>query len=179
MPNIVNEMLSHEFEKDFRDAGSCLVLGFTKLTVEQAEDLRNRFRDAGIRYKVVKNRLAVRALRTALDVDMSDVFRGKCGVVFAPEERAISAAKIVREAMRQHRKAPPVTVVGGLIEGEPITGAAAGMIADMPDRDTVRAQLACAISGPARGLAIVVQGLASGLARCIQSKVDKEGEEGG
>ena len=177
MPNIVNDMLYQELEQDFREMGSCLVLQFDGLTVAQDEGLRQQLREAGVAYKVVKNRLAKRALRSAVDVDLSEAFSGKCGVVFAPEELAISAAKVVREAMRAHKKkTPPVRVVGGVIEGEGIAGAMAASIADMPDRDTVRTQIVTAISGPARSLATVVQAVAAGLTRCVQAKIDKQAE---
>ena len=174
MPNIVNDMIYQELEQDFRSMGSCIVLQFDRLTVAQDEGLRQQLRAAGVQYKVVKNRLAMRALRAAVEVDLSAAFKGKCGVVFAPDEQAISAAKVVREAMKVHKKDPPVRVVGGVIEGEGITGAMAEAIADMPDRTTVNTQIVTAISGPARGLATVVNALAAGLARCIQAKIDKE-----
>ena len=75
--------------------------------------------------------------------------------------------------MKSHKKNPPVVVTGGIIEGEALTGAAAAGIADMPDRDTVNAQLATAISGPARSLASIIQAVAGGMARCIQAKIDQ------
>ncbi len=173
MPNIVNQILRKGLEQEFRDAGSCLVLSFDRLTVEQASELRDQFREAGINYQVVKSRLARQAMQVAYDLDMSEAFRGKCGVVFAPEERAISAAKLVREATKK-QKTPTVVVTGGVIEGEAVLGEAARMIADMPDRDTVRGQLATAVSGPARGLATVVAAIAAGMARCVQARIDKD-----
>ena len=174
MPNIVNDILFAELERDFKEAGSCLVLEVDKLTVQQDGDLRNKLREAGVSYRVVKNRLAMQAAKQVLNVDLTSTLKGKCGVVFAPEEGAISAAKLVREAMKPLKKNATVRVIGGIIEGEAIVGDAAATIADMPDRDTVRAQLAMAIAGPARALATVVQGLNSGLARCVQAKLDKE-----
>jgi ribosomal protein L10 len=174
MPNIVNEILFRELEQDFRQMGSCIVLQFDKMTVAQDESLRKELRAAGVDYKVVKNRLATRALQHVADVDLGPAFRGKCGVVFAKEEKAISAARIVRDAMKVHRKDPPVKVVGGVIEGEAIFGAQAEFIADMPDRTTVNTQLVTALSGPARGLATVVNALAAGLARCIQARIDQQ-----
>ena len=175
MPNIVNEMIYRELEQDFREMGSCIVLQFDGLTVARDEGLRQQLREAGVAYRVVKNRLATRALKTATDLDLSTAFKGKCGVVFAPEEKAISAAKLVREVMTAHKKGPPpVRVVGGVIEGEPITGEMAAVIADMPDRNTVNTQLVTVLSGPARSLATVVNAVGAGLARCIQAKIDKE-----
>ena len=61
------------------------------------------------------------------------------------------------------------------VEGEVIAGSDAKMIADMPDKQTVRGQLAGLLSAPARGLAVSLSGLGSGLARCLQQRADGEG----
>lgn len=174
MPSLVNELLHAELERAFEGAGSCLVLSFDKLTVEDDSELRGKLRDEGLSYKVVKNRLAARVAKKVNDVDIGEALVGKCGVVFAPEERAITAAKIVRELMKPKKKDVPIHVTGGIIEGSAITGDSAARIADMPDRDTVRGMIATAAIAPARGLATVVNGVAGGLARCLQAKIDKE-----
>ena len=175
MPSLVNELLHSELEQDCKAAGSCLVLEFDGVTVSEISDLRNQFRENDLSYKVVKNRIAAKAAETVMGCDLSPALGGKCGIVFAPEERAISAAKLVREAMKPKKKNPTIKVKGGIIEGEVIAGAAAATIADMPDRDSVRAMIATAIIGPARSLATVLNAVPSGVARCIQAKSDKEG----
>ena len=47
-------------------------------------------------------------------------------------------------------------------------------LADLPDRDTVIAMLLGVISGPARGLASVINAVPSGLARVLQAHVDSQ-----
>lgn len=173
MPNIVNEILLEQLERNIKDAGSCLVLSFDRLTVAEVSDLRNQLRDSGVGYQVIKNRLAERAFKSALDLDLGPALQGKCGVLTAPAEGAIGAAKIVREAFKK-QKNPKVVVTGAVIEGEVLLDEAAFGVADMPDRNTVNAQLASAISGTARGIATVVQAIGGGLARVIQAKLDKE-----
>ena len=84
MPSQLNEILLEHYQDRFSDMGSCLVVSFDKLTVEQAVGLRSKFREAGIDYQVVKNRLAVRAFEH-LEMDMHEAFEGKCGVVVSPE----------------------------------------------------------------------------------------------
>lgn len=180
MPNIVNQILMSELQEDLKDMGSCIVLNFDKLTVALTEDIRNQLREAGVQYKVVKNRLAIKAFAD-MGLDLSAAFSGKCGVVTAEEEKAISAAKIVKDFATKARKAlkvkqPPLVVTGGVIEGEAITGPAAANIADMPDKNTVRSMLLSAINGPARGLAGCLNGLPSGLARVLQARIDKADE---
>lgn len=174
MPNLVNNYLLDELKSEFSDMGSCLVVSFDRLSVDQAQDVRNRFREAGLKLRVVKNRLALRAL-SELDLDLTEAFEGKCGVVVAPEEKAISAAKLVRESM-QALKQPPLVVTGAVIEGEVIVGPAAATVADLPDKNAVRAQLCGAILAPARALAVAVQAAGNaGLARALQARIDKEG----
>ena len=175
MPNLVNEILYQELERDLKESGSLLFLGFDKLTVQQDGDLRNKLREAGVGYRVVKNRLATRVMRDVLGLDLGKALAGKCGLVFAPEEKAISAAKIVREAMKPLKKEAPVSLLGAVIEGEAIVGDAAATIADMPDRNTVNTQLVTALSGPARALATILNAVPASLARGLQAKIDKDG----
>ena len=180
MPNIVNQFLMSQLESDLEGMGSCVVVKFDQLTVALTNDIRNKLREAGVDYRVVKNRLAIKAFANR-GLDLAPALKGKCGLILAEEEGAIAAAKIVRDfgaAARKElkTKAAPLLVTGGVIEGEAITGDSAANIADMPDKNTVRAQLLSAIQGPARGLAGCVQGVAGGLARCLQAKIDKGGE---
>ena len=161
MPNIVNEALMEEIERDVREMGSCLIVSFDKLTVAQVQDLRNQFREVGVKYRVIKNRLARKAFG-AMDLDMSEAFVGKCGIVTAPEEGALTAARIIREAHRKLKNKPAI-----------VTG---GVIADMPDKDTVRGQLVGALAAVPRGLATCLQSAGGGgLARAMQARIDKEG----
>ena len=91
MPSLVNKILLDELSAEFKDMGSCVVMSFDKLDVAQDEAVRTALREAGLRYRVVKNRLAVRAF-DSMDLDLSQAFTGKCGVIVAPEEKAIAAA---------------------------------------------------------------------------------------
>jgi large subunit ribosomal protein L10 len=176
MPNLVNEILLAELERDFKQMGSCLVVSFDKLRPQQDIEIRGKLREAGVRYKVVRNRLARKAF-AGLNLDMKPALVGKCGVAIAKKEGAIAAAKALRDYIKK-QKLPPITIVGGVIEGAVFAGAAAGTIADLPDRNTVNTQIVSAIAGPARSLATILNAVAGGLARCIQAKVDKAGGAG-
>ena len=172
MPNIVNRLTVDLFTKQVEEMGSCVVVAFNKLTVQQAQELRNRFRDEDVNLMVCKNRLA----KIALGAHGHEIPRlqGKCGVAFAPEEKAITAAKLVRDFAKEN-KGLEIGILAGVIEGEVITGDDAKAIADMPDKDTVRSMIASAISAPARGLATALNAVGGGLARCLQQRADGEG----
>jgi large subunit ribosomal protein L10 len=182
MPNLVNELLIHELEQDLENMGSCLVVGFDKFTVADAEAIRSQFRAAGMRMRVVKNRLAHHVFAKR-GVKMDGGFAGKSGIVIAPEEGAIAAAKIIGEVLRLKKKAKQptsLTITGAVIEGHAYVGAAAEAVADMPDKNTVRAQLAGAIAGVARGLATCIQAAGPGnVARALQARCDKAAGDAG
>lgn len=176
MPSLINELQVTELQTHVKSMGSCLLVNFDKLTVAQADDIRREFRNAGFKYRVVKNRLA-RVVFRDNNMDIGTSLKGMCGVVFAPEERAIEAAKLLREHYKKLKvKQSPFSVVGAVIEGEVIGRERGPNVADMADRKTVQAQLASVLSAPGRGLAVALSGLASGMARCLQAKLDKAGD---
>jgi large subunit ribosomal protein L10 len=175
MPNLVNEILLADLQREFQSMGSCVVVEFGKLLPQQDIEIRGQLRSAGVRYRVVRSRLAKKAF-AGMSLDLGAAMTGRCGVAIAQKEGAIQAAKILRDWIKKTKDAP-LQIKGGVVEGTAYVGAAAASIADLPDRDTVHTQIATAISGPARSLATLVSAVAGGLARCIQARVDKAGGE--
>jgi large subunit ribosomal protein L10 len=171
MPNLVNEILLRDLQKDFADMGSCLVVSFDAVGPKLDSQIRDAMRDAGVKYRVVRNRLAAKAF-AALNLELQPALKGKCALAIAEKEKAIGAAKALRELAKKNKDVP-LTVVGGVVEGQAYLGKDAAVIADLPDRDTVNAMIAQAVSGPARKMAMCLNAVAGGMARCIQAKIDK------
>jgi len=170
MPNVVNEILLADLQREFQNMGSCVVVEFGKLLPKQDLEIRGKLREAGVRYRVVRSRLAQKAFAD-MKLDLSGALKGRCGVAIAKKEGAIQAAKILREWIKKTKDAP-IEIKGGVVEGAAYSGALAASIADLPDRHTVNTMVVTAMSGPARSLATLVSAVAGGLARCIQAKVD-------
>jgi len=179
MPNLVNTILLDDLRREFQSMGSCVVVEFGKLKPQQDMEIRGKLRDAGIRYRVVRGRLAVKAF-AGMNLDLGAALKGRCGVAIAKKEGAIQAAKILRDWIKVTKEAP-LAIKGGVVEGVAYTGAAAATIADLPDRHTVNGMLVSAISAPARSLATIFQQVGAGMARCIQARVDQAGgsDDGG
>jgi large subunit ribosomal protein L10 len=173
MPNVVNEILLSDLQREFRSMGSCVVVEFGKLLPRHDIEIRGRLRAVGVRYRVVRGRLAKRAFAD-LNLDLGTVLKGRCGIAIAQKEGAIQAAKILREGIKKTKDAP-LRIKGGVVEGSAYSGAAADSIADLPDRNTVNTQIVTALLGPARMLATLVSAVPGGLARCVQAKLDAAG----
>ena len=131
-----------------------------------------QLREVGVRYRMVRTRLAKRAL-AKINPELGDSLQGRCAFVFAENEDAIKAAKVLREWIRKNKKTPAIAIRGGMVEGTVYAGDDAAALAELPDRETVQTQIVSVISGPARSLASVFNAVAAGLTRCIQARVDK------
>ena len=153
MPNLVNQILLADLQREFQKMGSCLVVSFDNLQPEQDIAIRGKLREVGVRYRVVRNRLASKAF-SALKLNLDPILSGKCAIAIAEKEGAITAAKVLRDYIKKSK---------------------AQSIADLPDRFTVQTMIAQAVSGPARSVATLLNAVAGGVARCIQARVDKGG----
>jgi len=174
MPNLVNKALLADLERDFKAMGSCVVVEHGAVDPKQDIEIRTQLREVGVRYHLVRTRLARRAL-ASMDVDLGDALQGRCAFALAEEEGAIKAAKLLRDWIKKTKNAP-IAIRGGIVEGTLYAGETAAALADLPDRETVNTMIVSAISGPARSLAAVTGAVAGGLARCIQARVDQGGD---
>lgn len=171
MPSVVNKILLSELEQAFESMGSCVVLDVGAVQPEQDIEIRGKLRDAGVQYRVVRSRLATKAF-AKMGLDMSVAMKGRTGIAVAEKEGAIAAAKVLQAYIKENKECP-IAIKGGVVEGEAYVGDQAGVIANLPDRDTINTKIVSAISGPARSMASIFNAVAGGMARCIQAKVDK------
>ena len=73
--------------------------------------------------------------------------------------------------MRMYKK---LEVKGGMMDNTFIAADEVQAIASLPSKEVLIAQIAGAISGVARGLAVCINGVPSGLARAIQQIADQK-----
>ena len=122
MPNQVNQILFDELQRDFQNMGSCVVVDVGPVNPKQDIEIRARLRETGVSYKVVRNRLALRAF-AGVGLDMAEAMKGRCGIAVAEEEGAIAAAKALRDWIKKNKNSP-IAIKGGVIEGATFVGAA-------------------------------------------------------
>jgi len=172
VPNLVNQMIVRELADDLRDAEGMVLVSFAGLDVKETEKLRGNLAGKGARFRMVRNRLARRVLaERGLDFAGGSALLGNTAIAYGSAEEAIGAAKVLTD--KDVKKAGKVKIQGGMLEGTVLDAAAAEALADVPDRDTLRAQLLGVISGPARALATVVNAVPAAVARVIQARADE------
>ena len=173
MPNVVKKLISEQYADTFGDAEGMVLVALAGLTVQESEGLRNHLDASGAGLFMVKNSLARRTLAERGYEFGDEVLSGNIGIAYGTAEATITAAKIFSESPL--KKEGKVELRAGVLEGNALGPADAAALADVPDKDTLRAMLVGVIQAPMRGLAASLAGLPGGLARVMQAKVDADG----
>lgn len=170
MPNAQNTEMLAKIKADLDGVSAVWVVDYRGLSVKEMEALRKAIREADASVKVYKNTLVRLALSEAELPTLDDILEGPSAFIFSGADVAASA-KAVKEFAKTSKK---LEIKGGLMEGKAVTAAEVEAIAALPSREVLLAQIAGAISGVARGLAVCVNGLPSGLARAVQAVADQK-----
>jgi large subunit ribosomal protein L10 len=152
----------------FAGAGAVVVTHYLGLTVADMNDLRGRLRKEGATLKVVKNRLAQKALNGAGE-SASALFKGPVAIAYAPD--AVSAAKVTAQYAKDNEN---FIVIGALMGADVLDAKAVAALATLPSLDELRGKLVGLLQAPATRIAGVLQAPAGALARVIGAYAAKE-----
>jgi large subunit ribosomal protein L10 len=154
---------------ELEDADSAIVVGAGKLTVEEAQNLRNLFREEDIRFFFVKNRLARVALDRVGMGDLGNVLDGPSAIAVGGEG-AIAISKIV---MEQKKTMKTLQVLGGIMDGEIIDEDGVKVLSNIPGRKELQAMVMQGFFGPVSDFAKSMDDLFTeihGLVEALHSK---------
>lgn len=152
-----------ELTEELKGAEAIFAIDYRGISVPQAAELRAGLRDAGTRFRVVKNRLTLRAADAAGTDEIKEHLTGPTALALVDGDVALAAKTISRLGGEWEL----LGYKGGLMEGETLDPDSFAAIAKLPGRDQLNAQFAGIVASPltglVRGLGSMVQGLASQL----------------
>jgi large subunit ribosomal protein L10 len=128
--------------QEFDGVHNAYFVEFAGLRVDQVNDLRRRVRQASGRYRVVKNRLAIRAAEGTALSGQEKLFDGPTALAYSPDPVAL--AKVLAE----FQKSAPIRVKGIVLDGRPLSAAALGEIVTLPARPELIARFAGMLRSP-------------------------------
>ena len=152
-----------------------VVTDYRGLTVAQITDLRNKLRQQGIEYHVVKNTLASFAADRVGKSDLSRFLEGPTAIAFGYDD----AAQTPKTLLEYQKSAEEVTlqIKGGLLGDRLLTAQEISVLAKLPPKGELIARFVGLLQSPISGLVTVLNGNLQGLAVVLQSRV-KQLEEG-
>ena len=138
------ESLVEVYQKKLANAPHVFLVDFSGVTVPEATELRNRLREAGGGYVVIKNRIARRAADGQALEGLSERFQGPTAAAFSADD-AVSIAKALTEFQK---KVPAIEFKGGMVDGQPVEAADIEAIASLPSREELIAKLLFLMQSP-------------------------------
>ncbi|RQD71505.1 MAG: 50S ribosomal protein L10 [Tindallia sp. MSAO_Bac2] len=145
-----------EIVQKLNDSASAILYDYRGLTVEEVTELRSKFREAGIDYKVYKNTLVRRAAEVAGMEELKDVLTGPNAIAFGYED-PVTAAKIGSEFAKNHKN---LELKAGIVEGEFFDEDKVKELASIPSREVLIGKLLGSIKSPVANFAYLVQAIA-------------------
>jgi len=147
------------------EARAIYVTDYQGLTVGRVTDLRRRLHKAGVDYVVVRNTLALRALKAAavpgLDVHVS----GPTAFALTSADAA-AAAKVLTDFAKEFEKP---ALKAAIVDGRAVTPEQVRRMAQLPPRDVLLAELAGALQAPLAGFVGVLSGLLSTFVGAVEA----------
>ena len=127
----------HTLAKDVETLSGVFAVDFRGLKVEEATELRRKVRESGSKYRVVKNKLALRSLQGTPLEPMTAHFSGMTGLAYTDAD-PVALAKILNDFAKD---VPVLTFKGGMVSGKEVTPDQCKQLAALPGKDELRAKL--------------------------------------
>src|SRR3954463_1868037 len=160
--------LVKELVEELKDAEAIFAVDYRGISVPQAAELRSGLRDADARFRVVKNRLTLRAADEAGTESLKEYLEGPTALAFVKGDAALAAKTIFRLGSEWEL----LGYKGGLMDGEALDPDSFVAIARLPGREQLNAQFAGVVASPltglVRGLGSMIQGLALQLSQIAE-----------
>ena len=153
-----------ELSEQIRSAEAIFAVDYRGISVSDAADVRGRLRDAGTRFRIVKNSLTERASDQAGVQELKAMLEGPTALAFVTGDAAL-AAKALSDAARAFGT---LQFKGGLMNGDTLTAEQIQAIARLPSRDVLYGQLVGTVAAPVSQLVRTLNALIAGVAVQLQ-----------
>lgn len=160
--------------EQFQNSNVALVIGFNKLTVAKDQELRNQLRDAGAKYKVVKNKLAIKAIEGTPFEGATEHFKGVSAIAFSegdPVQLSKTLSKIVKD------NGDIFNFKVGIVEGKVVDLKQVESLANLPSKEELIAKIMFLINAQAQRLATVINAVPRNLAVVVNQVAEQKGEQ--
>ncbi len=169
------EKVVEELHKVFAEAKGVYLTDYTGVNVEKTNDLRTRFRESNVEYRVVKNTLAQRSLEGGSFGDLLQHLNGPTALAYSFEDSVVPA-KIIDKF---HKETDLLSIKAGVVEGVVFDKDDVAKIVALPSRDELLAKMLGSLNSPITGLVGVLSGLIRNLVGVLAAVRDKTEKEDG
>ena len=160
-----------DFNESIGQATNAFLIDFKGITVPQVTELRKQVRETGSEYVVVKNTLALIAVKDSPLKTLEKQFSGMTAVAFNKTD-AVALAKALTKFAKD---VPTVQFKGAMLDGQIVPATQIQNIASLPSREELVSKLLYLLQSPIRGLAIVLNANIRNIAVVIDQIAKQKG----
>ena len=141
--------------EQFKTAVSGVLVDYCGLTVEQDTKLRNKLREAGVEYKVIKNTLARIAAKEVGFDELDPILNGPTALAISMTDE-VAPAKVIADFAKDNEQ---LEIKSGFLDGKVVSLDEVKKLASTPNRETLIAMVMGSLNAPASKLARTLQAL--------------------
>jgi large subunit ribosomal protein L10 len=162
-----------EMTETMGKAPHAFLIDYKGIKVPEITELRRQVRAANSEYVVVKNTLALRALKDAPLGALSDQFSGMTAIAYSATD-VVALAKVLHTFGKTN---PHVKVKAALLDGKPVPATSLEALASMPSRTELVAKLLGLMQSPMRRLVTVLSGPQRSLAMTLAAIAEQKNKQ--
>lgn len=167
MLRVEKENVVKEVSDRFQRSKATFVVDFKGLNVEQVTTIRKKLRTINAEMKVVRNTLALRALKDTPQNEeaLKDHLVGTNALVFSYEDISASAKTLADFA----KDFEQLQLKAGVMDGTALSKDKISYLATLPSKDVLRAQLLGVFAAPMTKMVGVMAAVPGGFARVLNA----------
>lgn len=144
----------NELAEKMQSSVAGVLVDYKGITVEEDTQLRSKFREAGVEYKVVKNTLT-RFAAEKIGFDFGDVLNGTTALAVSAED-PVAPAKIIAEFAKNKEG---YEIKSGFLEGKVISVDEVKALSRIPSREGLIAQVLYGFNAPLTKFAYAINAI--------------------
>jgi large subunit ribosomal protein L10 len=161
---------AEQLSNELKGVNSGIVAEFGKLTVEMDFELRKAVRNAGGKYRVVKNTLAERAVKgTPFEASLKDL-AGRTSIAYTKGD-IVALAKALTKYAKDN---PELTFKSGVVDGRAIAAKEINALASLPSKEELYSKILFLLNAPAQRLVTAINAVPRKVAVVIDQAVKEK-----
>ncbi len=161
-----------KMQGEIGQATNAFLIDFRGITVPQVTELRRQVRDTESQYLVVKNTLALLALKDSPMIGLKDQFSGHTAVAYNSGDPVALAKALTKFA----KDVPAVQFKGAMLDGQIVAASQIESIASLPSREELIGKMLFLMLYPIQGLVTVLNANIRNLA-VVLDQIAKQRDE--
>ena len=168
-PSRINRLLVAQVAKDYNLQTNLIMVSNRGMSGEQTTELRSNLRSQGLKMRMVRTRLTIRAFAEMGLKEAKKLFSGPTAIIDA--EDPVMAAKVAMDFCKKFDQ--KLQVVGGLVEGQLLDAKQVVLLAKSKSRMELLADISGQAIGPAGRLVAAIKGPGGLLAGQVKALIEK------